>query len=225
MKKLIIALSLLIFSVPVFAAGVAVSGKMSLQEKRDALDVIHLENLEVEALYWARRIAVVGDLTYGGLHANSERWIMGKEVRDKLFARMKEILDAGEARNLTDEERARYESGGDRRRMILGTYTPKNPKQPRVSAEREAIDVISREIMDVEARYWAWRIAVVRDTDYNDLSAKSEGWIGKTETKKELFKKIQGLLDAGDTRPLTAEEKARFDEGKARKKAILKAGA
>ncbi|HCC48273.1 MAG TPA: hypothetical protein DEQ38_09210 [Elusimicrobia bacterium] len=224
MKKLLIALSLLIFSVPAFAAGGGVSGKTPLQVKKDAVDVIHLENLEVEALYWARRITVVGDLTYGELHANSERWIMGKEVRDKLFARMKEILDAGGARDLTDDERERYDSGMYRIRMILGTYKPKTPQQLKLKADREAVDVVSREIMDVEARYWAWRIAVVRDTDYSDLSAKSEKWIGKTETKKELFRKIQGLLDAGDTRPLTAEEKARHDDGKARIRAIYKVG-
>lgn len=227
MKKLLIALSLLIFSAPVFAAGqaapgAAVPGKTSLQEKKDAVDVIHLEILEVEALYWARRIAVAGDITYQGLYANSERWIMGKEMRDKLFARMKEILDTGEARKLTDEEYEKYDSGLDRIRMILGTYKPKTPQQLKVKADREAIDVIDREIMDVEARYWAWRIAVVKDTDYNDLAAKSERWIGKTETKKELFKKIQGLLDAGDARPLTDGEKTRYDDGKARIRAILK---
>lgn len=228
MKKLLIALSLLIFSAPVFAAGqaaagAAVPGKTSLQEKKDAVDVIHLEILEVEALYWARRIAVTGDITYQGLHANSEQWIMGKEMRDKLFARMKEILDAGEARNLTDEEYEKYDSGKDRIRMILGTYTPKTPQQLKLKADREAIDVISREIMDVEARYWAWRITVVGDTDYSGLSAKSENWIGKTETRKELFRKIKGLLDSGEARALTAEEKARYDDGKARIKAILKA--
>lgn len=223
MKRILIALALLIFSVPAFAAGTAVSGKMSLQEKKDAVDVIHLENLEVEALYWARRIAVVGDINYQGLYSNSERWVMGKEVRDKLFARMKEILDAGKARDLTDEELDRYDSGKDKIRMILGTYTPKTPQQLKVKADREAIDAINREIMDVDARYWAWRIAVVNDTGYNDLAVKAERWIGKTETKKELFKKIQELLDSGDARPLTPEEKTRHDEGKARIRAILKA--
>jgi hypothetical protein len=232
MGKLVIALSLLIFSAPVFAAGridagsgAAASGKTAAQEKRAAADAMHLEILEVEALYWARRIAVVRDISYDGLYANSERWVMGGEVRDKLFSRIKEILDSGAARDLTDEEHDRYDTGLERIRTIFGNNVPKTPQQLRVKAGREEIDVISRRIMDVEARYWAWRISVVKDINYEDLSGKSKNWIGKTETKKELFRKIKELLDSGEARALTAEEKARYDDGKARIRAILKADA
>jgi len=232
MKKLVIALSLFILSAPVFAAGqvaagggAAASGKASAQEQKAAADAIHMEILEVEALSWARRIAVAGDISYDRLHANSERWVMSGEVRDKLFSRIKEILDAGAVRDLTEEEHDRYNTGLERIRSIFGNNASKGQKQLRVKADREEIDVISREIMDVEARYWAWRIGIIKDTNYNDLSAKSQNWIGKTETKKELFRQIKELLDAGEARVLTAGEKARYDAGKARIRAVLKAGA
>ena len=90
--------------------------------------------------------------------------------------------------------------------------------------EKDQVDAIDREMLDIEAMQWAWRVADVKDTSYEKLEKLSERWIIKPDTRKELFKKIKLLLDGKKARPLTSQEKAKFDESKERIRGILAPG-
>ena len=92
------------------------------------------------------------------------------------------------------------------------------------AAEMDQVDAIDRQILDIEAMQWAWRVAEVKDTTYEKLETLSEHWVIKPDTRKELFKKIKLLLDENKARPLTPEETAKLDEGKERIRGILAPG-
>lgn len=97
-------------------------------------------------------------------------------------------------------------------------------KTPAFSEVREQVDAVSKEILEVEALYWAWRVKFLRDVSYDQLQENSKRWIGKPETKALLFSKMREILDSGSARALTAAEKTKYDEGKDRIRALLSPG-
>ena len=105
------------------------------------------------------------------------------------------------------------------------------PKSGGVQAARtgqvsqlDQVDAVDKRILDLDAMYWAWRVDQVKDVTYDGLEKLSERWVMKPATRKELFKKMKALLDSGKTRRLDAEEKARYEAGKAEIRGILAPG-
>lgn len=97
-------------------------------------------------------------------------------------------------------------------------------KAPAFSEAREQVDAISKEILEVEALYWAWRVKYLGDVSYDELREKSKRWIGKPETKARLFARMKEILDGGSARALTAPEKKKYDEGKEQIRDLLAPG-
>ncbi|MDO8804526.1 MAG: hypothetical protein Q7R35_08840 [Elusimicrobiota bacterium] len=69
-------------------------------------------------------------------------------------------------------------------------------------------DAIKREVLDIEAMYWAWRISKKNDAPYEKVEKYICAWDIKPSTRDELLAKIRDLVATGKARPLTpAEEK------------------
>ncbi|MBI5245061.1 MAG: hypothetical protein HY922_15465 [Elusimicrobia bacterium] len=182
-----------------------------LDAKLQQVDAVVRQNLDLQARYWAWRVAEVKDVSFEQLDSNSRRWIMSPETREDLFRKIKGILESGEVQPLTPEERRRHEDSQRTIRGILGAQA--TASEAKFSDGRtERIDRIQRTTLDLEARYWAWRVARVRDATYEELLEKSNRWIIKPGTRDELFRGIRRLLDSGEVEPLSAEEKRRYDE-------------
>jgi hypothetical protein len=88
----------------------------------------------------------------------------------------------------------------------------------------DKIDPIQRDVLDIEARYWAWDIQNLKRVTYAELSSKSKRWIIKPETRKLLFAKIAENLDAGSVKSLTLEEREKYDESRKQIRLILSPG-
>lgn len=88
----------------------------------------------------------------------------------------------------------------------------------------DKIDPIQRDVLDIEARYWAWDIQNLNRITYAELRSKSERWIIKPETRKLLFAKIKENLDAGSVKSLTLEEREKYDDSTKQVRLILSPG-
>ncbi|HCC46970.1 MAG TPA: hypothetical protein DEQ38_02450 [Elusimicrobia bacterium] len=97
-------------------------------------------------------------------------------------------------------------------------------KTPAFSEAREQVDAVSKEILEVEALYWAWRVKYLGDVSYDELREKSRRWIGKPGTKAQLFARMKEILDGGSARALTAAEMRKYDEGKEKIRDLLAPG-
>lgn len=88
----------------------------------------------------------------------------------------------------------------------------------------DKVDAVDREMADLNAAYWAWRVHSFKDVTYEELLVDSKGWIMKKERKKALMDKIRKILDSGKVRELTPAEMEKLDSGTERIRAILNPG-
>ena len=101
---------------------------------------------------------------------------------------------------------------------------PGKPAIKDVMAEIDAmaeIDVIDKETLDLDARYWAWRIKGYGDVTYYQMLEYSKNWIMSFTNKAQLMRKIKEILDGGEVRKLNKDEMAKLDGAKEKIRAIL----
>lgn len=72
----------------------------------------------------------------------------------------------------------------------------------------EEINRISREIMDLKARYWAERVLIKKDVTLAELKQNSTHWIGADG----LYPKIEQIVKSSHVSALTNEEQRRLDD-------------
>lgn len=95
-----------------------------------------------------------------------------------------------------------------------GPCEPGWKSQAVIMAERR--DAGQREMLELDALYWSYRVAVQRDISYESLLAASGNWVLTEENKKSLLARVKRHLDEGTARALTAEERRQYEAGKAR---------
>ncbi|OGS08214.1 MAG: hypothetical protein A2270_10300 [Elusimicrobia bacterium RIFOXYA12_FULL_51_18] len=187
----------------------------------EKINKIDLEIFDIEAMYWAWRIKDK-DTTYYDLLDKSKRWIILAETKNKLFAKIQENLDTGTVRALTAAEQDKLDDAKSRIRAILSDGAPEHPGLAAQRAQMAKVDEIDKEILDIRARYWAFRIKNDGDVTYDTLLAYSKKWVGIKETTTKLMEKIKGLLAGGDITPLDELEHNQLDDAHARIRAILR---
>lgn len=218
MKKLIIVVTLL----GIAAAQVKAQDTGARTGQAGAADAVHARVLNVEAMSWAWRIEKAENITYQTLEKQSANWGRGEAVRGQLLAKIKEIINSGRVRLLTAGEDAELEAAKAEVKTIASGGVPPAEKSARRSAARQAaIDRAAREMLEPEAKYWAWRIAVVRDVTYDELQGHSEGWMRGVEVSGELLAKVKANLQSGDTPALNRTEQANLDACKKRIKQLV----
>lgn len=209
MKSLIILSALFAVTVPYASAQ-----QPEAAQRGAAVDAVHARMLDAEALAWAWRIEKTKDVSYEGLTRQAANWGMGEAARERLFGRIKELVNRGQVRRLTRAERAVLEEGrAEIKAIVAGEAAVKRGPVAARAAKESKVDAAAREMLDVEAKYWAWRIAAERNITYNELEAYSQGWVRGAEVSGELLARVKARLQAGETGPLTAAEQGRLDAG------------
>lgn len=210
MKKLIIIITLLgIAAAPVMARAAAAPA-----------DAVYARVLNTEAMAWAWSIMKAKNISYQDLENKSANWGRGEAVRSQLLAKVKDIINNGQVRRLTTGEEAELAAARAEARGLSSRAGSEKSAGQR-SARQAAINGAAREMLDVEAKYWAWRIAVIRDVTFNELKAKSEGWMRGAELTEELLAKVKVNLQSGETPELGKGEQATMDACKKRIKQIV----
>jgi len=168
-------------------------------EEMTAVDKIQMEDMDVEAMYWAWRVDTNKDATYEDLRDKSDNWIMKPETRDILFDKIKEILDSGKSRELTEEENKKYEDGLTRIRAILSQGSP--APEAEATAEFSAKDCVP-----LAARYWAGeKLAGKKNID----RLMKENGISKASRKKITAEMAK--ITKAEYKPLTGGELENLD--------------
>lgn len=210
MEKLLIVLILL---------GIA-AAPVKAQTAPAPADAVYARVLNTEAMAWAWSIQKAKNISYQDLEAKSAGWGRGEAVRGQLLAKVKDIIYNGQVRRLTTGEEtelaaARTEARG----LASGAGSEKSAGQR--AARQAAVNGAAREMMKVEAKYWAWRIAVIRDVTFSELKANSEGWMRGAELTDELLAKVKVNLQSGETPELSKGEQATMDACKKRIKLLV----
>ncbi|MDD5209452.1 MAG: hypothetical protein PHV36_08700 [Elusimicrobiales bacterium] len=218
MKKLIIVVTLL----GIAAAQVKAQDVAGQSGQAGAADAVYARVVDAEAMSWAWRIERAKDMSYQNLVKVSANWGRGEAVRGQLLAKVKEIVNKGQLRRLTTREDSELDAAKAEARSILsGSRARSERSSGRRAPRQSAIDGTAREILEVEAKYWAWRIAVVRNITYNELKGHSEGWMRGVEVSDELLAKIRIKLQSGENQGLSGDEQAKFDAGNKKIKQLL----
>ncbi len=218
MKKLIIVVTLL----GIAAAQVKAQDVTGRTGQAGATDAIHARVLDVEALSWAWRIKRTKDMSYRDLEKKSANWGRGEALRGQLLAKIKEIINNDQVRRLNTKEDSALDAANAEVRAILSISRARLEKSAgQRSARQAAIDGAAREMLEVEAKYWAWRIAVVRNITFDELKGHSEGWMRGAEVSDELLAKIKIKLQSGENQRLSGDEQAKFDAGNKKIKQLL----
>ncbi|OGR80906.1 MAG: hypothetical protein A2X32_00625 [Elusimicrobia bacterium GWC2_64_44] len=171
---------------------------------------------------WAWRIDKAGDIGYKDLETRSAKWGRGEAVRGQLLSKVREIINKGQVRRLTVKEDSDLENANAELRAILSGSRTMAKKSAGQRAEKQAaIDKAAREFLEVEAKHWAWRIAVVRSITYSELKGYSDSWMRGVEVSDELLAKVKVNLESGDTPALSKAEQAKLDAGNKKIKEIV----
>lgn len=185
-----------------------------------AADAVHARVLNTEALSWAWSIRKAKTISYQDLENKSANWGRGQAVRGQLLTKVKEIINNGQVRRLTTGEESELNAArAEAKALVSGGSFEKSAGQP--SARQAAINGAAREMLDVEAKYWAWRIAVIRDITFNELKGNSENWMRGAELNDELLAKVKVNLQSGETPALSKGEQAKLDAGRKRIKQLV----
>lgn len=188
-----------------FAAGFAAeprtkggaAAKPPVKELIERVDIIDRETLDLQAAYWAWRVGGEKDVTYAELVGYAPGWIMKDDTRTELLAKIKKILDSGEARALTAAELKRHEYSRKKVRALLSPG----------SQDKKAIAALTTDYcIELKARYWAGRV----QQGEKEILAKMPRWGYSKEIREKLIKRTNERLKPGNS-PLTEEEKYESD--------------
>lgn len=187
------------------------------QAQAGAGDAAYARVLDTEAMSWAWRIEKVQDLSYGDLRKMSANWGRGDELRGRLLSKVQEILNTGGARRLTDKEESALKNALAEARGTAGARAKGADQR---GLKRAAIDNAARGMLDAEAKYWAWRIAVRQDATFEELKTNSDGWLRGEVVSAELLERVKTRLQSGETAEPSAAERAQVELGNKRIKEI-----
>lgn len=187
------------------------------QAKAGAADAVYSRVLDTEAMSWAWRIEKVQDMSYGDLRKMSANWGRGDELRGRLLSKVQEIINTGDARPLTSKEASALKSALAEARGTAGARAKGADQR---SLKQAAIDCAARGMLDAEAKYWAWRIAVRQDVTFDELKTNSDGWLRGAAVSAELLERVKTRLQSGETAELSAVERAQVELGNKKIKEI-----
>lgn len=171
--------------------------KPSVAELVEPVDAVDRETLDLQAAYWAWRISGEKDVTYAELVGYAPGWIMKDETRAELLAKVKKILDSGEARPLTADELKRHEESRTKVRAVLAPG----------SQDKKTIAALTPDYcIELKARYWAGRV----QRGEKEILAKMPRWGYPREIREKLIKRTNERLQQ-ENPPLTSDERYKSD--------------
>ncbi len=191
-----------------------------IREERDQkISEITAEVRDIEARYWAKSV-INKTTTMGELENSSKNWLGAPQEHARLLGLIREYVANGNT-HITAQE---YELLDENRRRVREFLNngKENPAA-RILAERnQEISRISQPVADIEARYWAWRIAKVKDITFEEFASNAQKWVGERGTNQLLIEKVEENLKSGNTAALTKKEQKKLEKSKQAVKKLFK---
>lgn len=141
--------------------------------------------MQLDALYWARRIAATRELTLKDFERYDLAWAMPQQQRKKLLGMVANNIKKRKIRKFNDSEKNFFEAR--RRSQWL-------PGPGRLD-EGLIADMGREEAVELLARYWIWRIGILSELSLQDFMSCRFSY--KPDFRRELAERIADLQVKG----------------------------
>ena len=217
MKRILVAIVMVLL-----AAGSLMAQPVTqrnLKEERDAkIDAITAPVRDIEARYWAREVKEHRtDLVT--LEQNAKQWLGSDNAKAEQLALIKHYATSAQPIVITPEEMKQLDDSKRQVRVFLNGS--ENPTAQALARVNRQIREIKEPVFELDARYWAYRIAVVKDVTLDELKAYSENWVGERSYNQKLMEKVEENLRTGNTEKLSKKEEKKLDKAKLRVHKLL----
>jgi len=233
MKKFIAAAVLLAVLVPFAAAQGKLTPKEPLpkktetaglqsvkQERAAKISAITAKVQDINARYYARQVQQ-GQVMIGSLESASKSWLGLPEQNAQLIALIKEYARGPEVPDLTWQELDQLDENNREVQRFLHNGR-ENPAAAKLAEMNRKIRELKEPVFELDARYWAWRVAVVKDTTMDELEGYAKNWVGERSYNQKLIAKIRENVQTGNTKKLTKEEEKKLNKVTKQVRKLLK---
>lgn len=186
----------------------------SIKEQRDQqIDAITASVRDIDARYWAREIKE-HRTSYGTLEVNSKQWLGSEAAKKELLGLIKQYVNSPTPIVITPKEMKQLDESKSQVRVFLNSA--QNPASAALAQRNRQIREIEEPVFELEARYWAYRVANVKDITFDELKEYSYGWVGEYQYNDKLMDKVKENLDTGNTAKLSRSEEKKLEKAKKR---------
>lgn len=216
MKKIGWWLGVLCVTLPLGAVDIS-----SIKQERDEkISAITAQVRDIDARYWAERILQSKDVSLEELQRESIHWLGTSQENEKLLSLVEMYVRKGTFPKINAEERKKLDENKAQVRAFLNNGR-ENPAAVALAEKNRQIREIKEPVFDLEARYWAWRVARVKDVSLEELKRNSESWVGEASYNRQLMEAVEKNIKTGNTKPLSRKEKKRFSQAQEAVRALL----
>lgn len=191
----------------------------NLKEERDAkIDAITAPVRDIEARYWAREVKEHRtDLVT--LEQNAKQWLGSDNAKAEQLALIKHYATYAQPIVITPEEMKQLDDSKRQVRVFLNGS--ENPTAQALARVNRQIREIKEPVFELDARYWAYRVAKVKDVTFEELKQYSQNWVGEREYNQKLIEKVEENLQTGNTQKLTKKEEKQLEKATQRVRDLL----
>ena len=179
--------------------------KEEIAVRRGKIAALQTEVIDIEARQWAFQIKNGGHTSLADLNHLSKNWGTPQSYNDKLIALIKKYLGQKEIPFITPEEWEQLEENKQAVQNLI-TNGRGNPAMEKIKKMDQKITALRKPVAELDARYWAWRIAEVKDTTLEQLRSYSVQWVGEPAENARMILAIEENLKNGNTKRLSAAE-------------------
>ena len=145
------------------------------------------------------------------LKSSYKNWLGSDQENKAVVDLTEKYVKAGSTVTVTPEEWDRLEESNHKISLFLNGGREKPASENRFLKNRK-ITELSLPVFEIDARYWAWRIAEAKDVTFEQIAGSSLGWVGERSYNARLVSRIEENLKTGNTRKLTDLEQKKLDE-------------
>ena len=216
MKRVLVLCIAVFATVELVAQGISADDLAAQRDQQ--IDAITAPVKDIDARYWANRVQR-GDITLNELEQYSENWLGSEEANKQTIAQIKKYVEAGKPVSVTSQEKELLDATNEKVYSFL-----KSPLGD-IKAQRDAkIDAIAAPVQDIDARYWARRVTILKDVTLEELEKYSKQWIGSKQANEQLLTLIKQYVNSGKKIVLTPEELDQLEENNRQVRAFLNNG-
>lgn len=162
------------------------------------IDSISSAVFDIEARYWAYRISGPNaDISFEELDKHSKNWVGSQEENAKLMQEINKYIKNGKVSPLTPKEKESLDNAKQQISELLMPGKKDKALQKTLTSEY---------CMDLQARYWAYRVLVIKDTNVKELETLSVNWGEEPQYLKDFLAKLKKLVKKGKADELSKTE-------------------
>ncbi len=172
----------------------------------------------------ARELALgikAGKYTVKNLREESKNWTGTAKGNKELVDLAVKYSKSKKTVSISEEEWDKLDENNRKVRTFLNNGKETDGDKALLKRNKK-IRKVQEEVFELDARYWANRVAVVKNVTMEDLSKSSLNWVGERSYNQKLINRISENIKTGNTAALTDKEMKKLDKANEKVRNILK---